>query len=99
MKRLAIFVMLSVCGACAQEYDLIIRNGRVADGTGNPAFFAAVAIKDGRIARIGRIEDKDANELDASGLIVAPGFIDVHTHAEEILELPMAENFLRMGVT
>ena len=85
--------------AFAQEPDIVIRNGRIADGSGNPAFFADVAIKDGRIARIGRIEDKAANELDAKGLIVAPGFIDVHTHAEDVPEVPLAENFLRMGVT
>ena len=85
--------------ALAQEHDLIIRNGRIADGTGNPAYFADIAIKEGRIARIGRVEEKAATELDAAGLIVAPGFIDVHTHAEDVMEVPLAENFLRMGVT
>jgi N-acyl-D-amino-acid deacylase len=88
-----------ISSALAQEYDLIIRNGRIADGTGNPAYFADVAIKDGRITRIGRIEEKAASELDAAGLTVAPGFIDVHTHAEDVMEVPLAENFLRMGVT
>ena len=80
-------------------YDLVIRNGRVADGTGNPAFYASVAIRDGRIAAIGRIESRGAEELDATGCIVAPGFIDVHTHGEAIARLPLAENFIRQGVT
>jgi N-acyl-D-amino-acid deacylase len=83
----------------AQRYDLVIRHGRVADGTGNPAYFADLAIKSGRVAAIGKIEEKGTTEIDARGLVVAPGFIDVHTHAEEIGDLPRAENFLRMGVT
>src|SRR5438876_7700605 len=80
-------------------YYVIIRHGRVADGSGNPAFFADMSIKDGRIAAIGRVADDAKTEIDAKGLIVAPGFIDVHTHADEIADLPRAENFVRMGVT
>jgi N-acyl-D-amino-acid deacylase len=80
-------------------YDVIIRNGRVVDGTGNPAFFADVAVKNGRIAGIGRIGGKGKMEIEAKGLIVAPGFIDVHTHADEVAQMPRAENFVRMGVT
>jgi N-acyl-D-amino-acid deacylase len=83
----------------AQTYDLVIRRGRVVDGTGNPAFFADVAVKDGRIAAIGQIKGDARTEVDARGLIVAPGFIDVHTHADDIAQMPAAENFLRMGVT
>lgn len=83
----------------AQEYDLVIRHGRVIDGTGNPAFHADVAVKGGRIVRLGKVEGKGATEIDATGLVVAPGFIDVHTHADELPEQPRAENFLRMGVT
>ncbi|SDS31498.1 D-alanyl-D-alanine carboxypeptidase/D-alanyl-D-alanine-endopeptidase [Opitutus sp. GAS368] len=85
--------------ASAEEFDLIIRHGRVVDGTGTPAFFADVAVRDGHIARIGRVEGTAKAEIDAAGLIVAPGFIDVHTHADEVADQPLAENFLRMGVT
>jgi N-acyl-D-amino-acid deacylase len=85
--------------APAQDYDLIIRHGRVVDGTGNPAFFADVAVKDGRIAAIGKIAGRARAEVEARGLIVAPGFIDVHTHADDVAEMPRAENFVRMGVT
>ena len=83
----------------SETFDLIIRHGRVADGTGNPAFFADVAVRKGRIAALGKFSGTARMEIDATGLIVAPGFIDVHTHAEEIDELPLAENFTRMGVT
>ena len=83
------------------EFDLIISGGRVVDGTGNPWFKADVAIKDGRVAEIGLVpHSRAARVIDAKDLIVAPGFIDVHTHIEgNILDLPAAENFLRMGVT
>src|SRR5260370_22311645 len=86
-------------GRAAETFDLILRRGRVIDGAGNPAFFADVAVKEGRIAAVGRINAEAKSELDATGLVIAPGFIDVHTHAEDLAELPLAENFVRMGVT
>jgi N-acyl-D-amino-acid deacylase len=84
----------------ADTYDLVIANGRIVDGSGNPWFRADVGIKDGRIAHIGRITAGQATQtIDAQNQIVAPGFIDVHTHVESIFSLPAAENFVRMGVT
>jgi N-acyl-D-amino-acid deacylase len=85
----------------ASEFDLLITNGRIIDGTGNPWVEADIAIKDGRIASIGRIgADRAAKIIDAKGMIVAPGFIDVHTHIEGGIEArPTADNFLHMGVT
>jgi N-acyl-D-amino-acid deacylase len=81
-------------------YDLVITNARVIDGSGNPWFRADVGIIKGRIMTIGRVRpEMAANVLDAHGQIVAPGFIDVHTHVESIYNLPAAENFVRMGVT
>jgi len=86
--------------ASAPLYDLLVTNARIVDGSGNPWFRADVAIKDGRIARIGRLGPETATRtIDAHGQILAPGFIDVHTHVESIYELPSAENFVRMGVT
>ena len=68
-------------------YDLIVRNGRILDGTGNPWFRADVAIKGGRIAAIGPLPNATASRtIDAAGRIVAPGFIDVHTHIEGAVE-------------
>jgi N-acyl-D-amino-acid deacylase len=62
------------------DYDLIIRGGTVHDGLGSAARVADVAVKDGLIAEIGAIDGKAAEEIDASGLLVTPGFVDVHTH-------------------
>jgi N-acyl-D-amino-acid deacylase len=81
-------------------YDLVITGGDVLDGTGRAAQRTDIAIKDGRIVAIRSLEPSSGVErLDASGLTVAPGFIDVHTHADQIWEQPLAENFVRMGVT
>jgi N-acyl-D-amino-acid deacylase len=86
--------------AAAPGFDLLITNGRIVDGSGNPWFRTDIGIKDGRIARLGRINPAEARQtIDAQGQIVAPGFIDVHTHVESLYSLPAAENFIRMGVT
>ncbi len=84
----------------AAAYDLVIKNARIVDGSGNPWYRADIGIKNGRIARIGRIVVADRGKaIDAADQIAAPGFIDVHTHVESIYSLPSAENFIRMGVT
>ncbi len=62
------------------QYDCIIRGGTIVDGTGEPGFIGDVAIKDGMIAGVGSIRGDAAREIDASGKIVAPGFVDIHTH-------------------
>ena len=61
-------------------FDLVIRNGTVIDGTGIPGRVADVAVSEGRIVAVGEVTEQGENEIDASGLIVAPGFVDVHTH-------------------
>lgn len=61
-------------------YDLVIRGGTVIDGTGASSRLADVGIRDGRIASVGAIEEQGIREIDATGLVVAPGFIDIHTH-------------------
>ena len=82
------------------RYDLAIIGGRVLDGSGAPPRRADVAIVKDRIAAIGTVSAQDAREvINAAGLIVAPGFIDVHTHGDDLADQPLAENFVRMGVT
>src|SRR5207248_1259814 len=84
----------------AARFDVIVQNGRIVDGTGAPAAHGDIGIRDGRIAALGKLDSREGDKIiDAHDLIVAPGFIDVHTHAEDILEMPAGENFIRMGVT
>jgi N-acyl-D-amino-acid deacylase len=82
-------------------YDLVIRGGRLVDGTGNPWRAGDVAIKGGRIADVGRIGSASgARTIDATGLIVAPGFIDLHTHSDTTLIADgSAQSKVRQGVT
>jgi N-acyl-D-amino-acid deacylase len=99
---LCLLLLLTACLAPvpkAPEYDLVIRHGKVLDGTGQPAIAGDVAIRAGRIVAVGAVTGTGTSEIDATGKVVAPGFIDVHTHSEDIIDLPQAENFLRMGVT
>lgn len=97
------FVLLDIptpAAQAAEKFDLVITNGRIVDGTGNPWFYGSVGMRNGRIARVGRFEfDPAGKVIDAKGQIVAPGFIDVHAHTEDIFTNPTAENFVRMGVT
>ena len=92
--------LASLAGMQAHRYDLLVLRGTVVDGTGAPARRADVAVRQGRIVAVGTVPRGFATEtIDATGLVVAPGFIDVHTHADDIAETPGADNFIRMGVT
>jgi N-acyl-D-aspartate/D-glutamate deacylase len=86
--------------AQAARFDVLVRGGTVVDGTGGPRRRADVGIRAGRIAEVGTLGDATAaTVIDASGQIVAPGFIDVHTHADDLADHPFAEHFALMGVT
>lgn len=108
LKKLALLFLI-VCliapisrsHATEPQYDLAIINGRIIDGTGNPWFYGSVAIKNDRIVKVGWVDPKSAaRAIDAAGMIVAPGFIDVHTHVEgSLANNPTADNFVYMGVT
>ncbi len=95
-----LFSSFDVSAQPSAKYDLVITNARIVDGTGNPWFRGSIAVKDGRIVKVGWFDASGAREtIDARDHIVAPGFIDVHAHSEDVFEQPKAENFIRMGVT
>jgi N-acyl-D-amino-acid deacylase len=100
MRHLLIFLLLPLVGF-SQQCDIFIRNGKIIDGTGNSWYYGNVAVKDGKIIAVGRNIDLTAKRIiDATGLIVAPGFIDVHTHLEgDETKDPNATNFILDGVT
>lgn len=98
--RLPLLLLLAL-SASAADFDVLIRHARLIDGTGNPWFRADLGVKAGRIAAIGNLATKSADlTIDAKDRVLAPGFIDVHTHIEGAVELnPQAANFLYQGVT
>lgn len=104
MKTLLSLTSLLFCLITAQAQnnaDLIIKNGKIIDGTGNSWYHGDVAVKDGKIIKIGRLSEMTAAKvIDAKGLIIAPGFIDVHGHIEGgIINTPTANNYIFDGVT
>lgn len=98
-----VLALVSAPAAHAQErYDLVIRGGTVVDGTGTPGFRADVGVRDGVIVRVSRTPLATASAarvVDATGRVVAPGFIDLHAHLDPLLRLPAAESHARQGVT
>jgi len=82
-------------------YDILINNGKVFTGAGNPWFKANIAIKNGRIIKVGPLRGAEAKKvLDAEGLAVSPGFVDLHNHSDtSIMVNPKSESFIRQGVT
>ncbi|MEX2132362.1 MAG: D-aminoacylase, partial [Pseudohongiellaceae bacterium] len=110
MRTITRIILISLLGSTSithaqvdglTRFDTLIRNGRIIDGSGNPWYEADVGIVNDRIVRIGGLANAQANEtIDATGLIVAPGFIDPHTHAlRGIFDVPTAESSLLQGVT
>src|SRR5438309_4598243 len=86
--------------ASAAQHDLIIRGGKIVDGTGNPWFYGDVAVKGDRIAAVGAVKGDATHLIDATGLVVAPGFIDLHSHSDWVLlEDGNAQSKIRQGVT
>jgi N-acyl-D-amino-acid deacylase len=108
MRTTTTWIALIVIAALGQapvratqpSYDLLIRNAVIVDGTGAPRRNGDIGVSNGRIAAIGALGGATAKRtVDARGQVVSPGFIDVHTHADELAEQPLAEHFVRMGVT
>jgi N-acyl-D-amino-acid deacylase len=105
---LAAFFLLATLGAVAEPapdkaaaYDLVFRNGKIVDGTGNSWYRGDLAVRGDRIAAVGRVPaGKARREVDAAGLVIAPGFIDIHSHSDYVLlEDGNAQSKIRQGVT
>lgn len=99
---LMVSALFAAIPATAQEKtcELLISGGQVYDGSGGKPHLADLAIRDGRIVAIGDLDDHAAlRTIDARGLAVAPGFVDVHVHADDVARSPEARNFAQMGVT
>jgi N-acyl-D-amino-acid deacylase len=98
---LGIALAMTAPRAQTPPFDLLVRNARIVDGTGGPASNGDVAVRGDTIARIApRIDAPAARVIDAGGQVVAPGFIDIHTHARRgIFDVPTADNYVRQGVT
>src|SRR5208283_4666029 len=96
-----LLLLLVPLGLVAQNYDLIIRNGHVIDGTGSPWYGADIAIRDGHVAAIGRLDSATAKQtIDAAGMVVAPGFIDMLGQSElTILVNPHLPSKIYQGIT
>ncbi len=101
MRSLLLFSLLFSAICNAQQADILIKNGKILDGTGNSWHYGDIAIANGKIVAMGKLSKWTATKtIDAAGLIVAPGFIDVHTHIEgDEKRQPTADNFIYDGVT
>lgn len=86
---------------CSPDFDLVLRGGTVIDGTGAEGYRADVGVRGGVVSEIGDLRERSASEtVDVTGHVVAPGFIDPHTHSRgAIFDIPTADNFVRQGVT
>ena len=93
--------ILSALAFDGVDFHIILKNGKIINGTGNPWFYADIGIKDGKIKTIGNLEDTKAEKiLDASNLVISPGFIDIHDHSDGgIVKEPQANQKVKQGVT
>jgi N-acyl-D-amino-acid deacylase len=100
MRLLCLSVLL-LTAAFAQQFDLVVSGARIIDGSGDPWFYADLGVKGDSISALGNLSSASAvRRIDGHGLVVAPGFIDIHTHSRRgIFQNPAAENYIRQGVT
>ena len=103
-QKQLLFLLIIACSTlqCTRDYEVVISGGTIYDGSGDAPFVADIGISDGIIQAIGKINPGKSKEIDATGLIISPGFIDMHTHCDWGLKTPGmsdAQNYLKQGVT
>ena len=103
-QKQILFLLIIACSTlqCSREYEVVISGGTIYDGSGDAPFIADIGITDGIIQAIGRINPGKSKVIDATGLYISPGFIDIHTHcARGLMQTGMsaAQNYLKQGVT
>lgn len=100
MKTIYLLLLILLVACQSPEYDIIIKGGSIYDGTSSDPFIGDIGIKSGKILTIGDLSKASAEKIiNGDGLAVAPGFIDMHTHLEPLMEMPLAESLVRQGVT
>ncbi|MFZ5972061.1 MAG: N-acyl-D-amino-acid deacylase family protein [Bacteroidota bacterium] len=100
LVRSTLLLLFIPFAGIGQTFDILIKNGKIVDGTGNSWYYGDIGIANGKIVAVGRLQGEAQRTIDAKGLIVAPGFVDVHTHIEgnDVL-VPTSPNFVLDGVT
>ncbi|MCE7737531.1 MAG: amidohydrolase family protein, partial [Candidatus Heimdallarchaeota archaeon] len=83
------------------DYDLLLLNGKILDGTGNLAYYGDIGVKDSKIVKLGILNNEKADRvIDVTGLTITPGFIDMHSHADfNLIQSPNAESLVKQGIT
>ena len=101
MKYFILTLAWIVTACTTPTFDIIIKNGQIADGTGSELFEANIYIRGGKVVTVGNLKKAmSTRSIDATGLVITPGFIDMHTHSErKSLDFPAVENYLQQGVT
>ena len=99
--KILLSILVTATLSQAQDFDILIRGGRIVDGTGNPSYMGDLGIREEKIAAIGKLAGKSAKRtIEAAGLTVSPGFIDIHNHSDETMLIDgNAESMIRQGVT